>query len=182
MNLIMIKEKISRQRLEELFSQVVKEALSIGIPISKEISDIRINTRAKARFGCCKQEKRPLGKKRFIIEISERVLCAEEKIIRQIIAHELLHTANGCMNHGAKWKEYAEAMNSAFGYNITRTSTYEKLGLSSPEKVSRSESGYKYILKCQECGAEILRKKRCKVVDNPEHYRCGKCGGALKLQ
>lgn len=181
MNLIMTKEKISERRLKELFEQVRKEAESIEIPISRNIAEIKINTRAKARFGCCRQQNKPLSGKTYVIEISERVLCSEEKNIRQIIAHELLHTCKGCMNHGDKWKTYAQAMNNTWGYNITRTSSYEKLGLQPPERRNPTAAEYKYVLECQQCGAKILRKKRCKVVENPQHYRCGKCGGSLKL-
>lgn len=44
----------------------------------------------------------------------------EEKIIQMTIVHELLHTCEGCFNHGAKWKYYAEVMNNKYGYQITR--------------------------------------------------------------
>ena len=181
MNLIMTREIISYEKLNKLFMQVMQEAQSIGVPISRNISAIKINRRAKSRLGCCRQEKKPFGAGSYTIEISERVLAADEKIIRQIIAHELLHTCRGCMNHADTWKKYAEAMNRSFGYNIKRTSSGEELGLEPAERKIREDEEYRYILICQQCGAEIKRKKRCKVVDNPAHYRCGKCGGTLKL-
>ena len=182
--MIMEKNKITMVRLEELFKEVTEEVRGVGIPVSARIVGPVINTRAKARFGCCKAGKKTIGPVSYTIEISSAVLAADEKFIKEIIAHELLHTCKGCMNHGKKWKQYTETLHAAYGYNITRTSTYESLGLERPESASSSgqPQGYKYRLVCQNCGGEILRKKMCKVVANPGNYRCGKCGGHLKLE
>ena len=50
-----------QDRLEELFEECTKELNSICINIkdNKEIGeiDIKINSRATKRYGCCKQEK-----------------------------------------------------------------------------------------------------------------------------
>lgn len=171
---------ISEDRLAELFGQVVKELTSIGIPISSRIRGPVINSRARARFGCCKAEKKTAMPTVYTIEISRKTLAAPENKIKEIIAHELLHTCKGCMNHGKKWKEYASHLRRAFGYDITRTTTSESLGLEETPAL-RTGTDYRYRLVCQGCGAEILRNKRCKVVENPGNYRCGKCGGSLKL-
>jgi len=182
LNLIMERKRISTQRLEELFKEVIKEAENIGIPIARTLAPLKINTRAKARFGCCRLEKKPFGRSEYHIEISEKTLYSSEKNIKQIIAHELLHTCPDCMNHGERWKVYASAMNKVYGYNITRTSTDEKLGLRPEDSTGIREQSYKYTLICQKCSAKIRRKRMCKVVENPDRYRCGKCGGKLKLE
>ena len=171
---------ISEERLKELFIQVVIEIRNLGIPISSRIRGPVINSRARARFGCCKAEKKTDMPTVYTIEISRKTLAAPENKIREIIAHELLHTCRGCMNHGRKWKDYTSLLRQALGYDITRTTTAESLGLEEMP-VHRSSGTYKYRLVCQGCGAEILRQKRCKVVENPGKYRCGKCGGLLKL-
>ena len=165
------------KKLDMLVAEVAEEGKSIGIPISNRITDVKVNTRAKARLGSCRQIKKPLQKDSFIIEISHRLFEAEEKKIKEVIAHELLHTCPGCMNHGKKWKLYAEEMNRAFGYGITRTYTDEKIGIT--PLPTREE--YKYTLVCNGCGTLIKRKRRCRLVENPELYRCGKCGGTMKL-
>ena len=174
----MEKEKINDARLAELFNEVIREAISIGIPIGMDIRGPVVNKRAKTRFGCCKAEKIFPGTVQYTIEISERILTAPEKNIKEIIAHELLHTCRGCMNHGKKWKTYAEKFGNAFGYKITRTSTDTSFGLS----VTKAEAAPpRYMLVSSRCGREYLRRRRSRVVEHPEQYRCGKCGGHLKL-
>ena len=171
------KEKINLERLTQLFNQVMDEAQNIGIPISRNIYGPIINTRAKARFGCCIVENKVPGNTWYTIEISAHTLEAPEKSIKEIIAHELLHTCKGCMNHGKIWKIYAERFNESYGYNITRTSSAEILGL---EETGKNIPPAKYILVCSKCGKQFPRKRRSKAVQSPEKYRCGKCGGQLK--
>lgn len=166
------------ERLKKLFKEVQQEVRSIGIPISRNVYGPVVNTRTRARLGCCRAEKKPLAQTTYTIEISATVLDAPDHDIKEIIAHELLHTCRDCMNHGKKWKEYAALLERAYGYKITRTRSYESLGLKAPEQ---RETDYRYRLVCTGCGAEILRKRRCKVVENPGSYRCGKCGGTLKI-
>ena len=83
---IMEEKNINYERLKKLFDEVVREAVSLGIPISRNIHGPVINTRAKARFGCCKANKKTMGPVSYTIEISERVLAAGEKNIKEIIA------------------------------------------------------------------------------------------------
>jgi len=35
---------------------------------------------------------------------------------------------------------------------------------------------------CTDCGARLARYRRSKLVDNPEQYRCGDCGGAFRVE
>ena len=100
------------------------------------------------------------------------MLGAEEKAVMQTLAHEVLHTCYGCSNHGARWKGYAARMNAAYGYEIARTDSCEKLGVPDTKKV-------RYLLVCTKCGAQIRRSRRSPLVDHPERYRC-RCGGALE--
>ena len=39
-----------------------------------------------------------------------------------------------------------------------------------------------YRIVCRECGMEIIRRRRCKLVENTDRYRCGKCGGKLEIR
>ena len=52
--------------------------------------------------------------------------------------------------------------------------SYEEKGV----KDNRVKPTYRYVLKCESCGREVLRQKKCAVVEHPEHYRC-ECGGKL---
>lgn len=168
---------MENRELNILGSNLIKQLKDIGIPISNNISEIKINNKAKARFGACKIKKSILGKS-FTIEISSEILECDIKMISEVIIHELLHTCPGCFNHGKKWKLYCNEVERSLGYRITRTQKYEDIGLEKP--VDKEQ--IKYIVKCSGCGAEFPRKRLCNIVRNPEKYKCGKCGNILYLQ
>lgn len=91
----------------------------------------------------------------------------------ETIIHEILHTCDGCMNHGKLWKRYAEIIRIKTGYNVTRTSSFEKFGLERPQT--------KYVFVCEDCGQIIRRDRMSKFVKNYHHYRCGECGGHFRF-
>ncbi len=154
----------------QLMQEVKREMKAVKIPVSSHISpDVKINTRAKKRFGCCIQKG-----SYFTIELSDRLLNAPEKSCRQTLAHELIHTCPGCYNHGEKFLYYAAIMNRTYGYSIKRTNSGEELGL----KEQPREKNIKYILQCEKCGNFIMRERYSNVIKYPSRYRC-RCGGKL---
>lgn len=156
---------------DKLLIAVRKEAQKINIPVSDKISShVVVNSRAKTRFGQCK-----MSGGCYVIELSSRLLDAPEISCRQTIAHELIHTCAGCMNHGDKFKYYAAKMNRAYGYNISRTNSAEEMGVGNCTKDA------KYIIVCKKCGKEIPRSRKSPLTDHPEYYKC-KCGGELYLK
>lgn len=167
-------EIIEKVDVDQLLEEVKREARALSIPFSQQtLEQVVLNRRAKKRFGCCKKTGQG-----YIIEISEMVLSCEEKIIKQILAHELLHTCKDCYNHSPKWKAYAALMNEAYGYEIKRTCSREELGL---QEVGGglSEFGVKYRLQCMDCGKVIQRQRKSRLIRYPWLYRC-RCGGKLK--
>ena len=153
---------------DALLKEVMAQAWALGIPLSKSIAPhVRINSRAATRFGCCKYEGG-----RQIIEVASRIADGPEESCRETLAHEVLHTCWGCRNHGKRWKEYAGRMNLAYGYHISRTSTNEKMGV-------EEERPYKYLLRCESCGAEFKRLRASALTREPGSYHC-KCGGRIK--
>ena len=147
---------------------VISEAKALNIPVSDEIdSKVAVNSRAVRRFGCC-----IVKDNKFYIEISSKLLDAPEQMRKQTLAHEILHTCPDARITEIGGNSMPK-MNSAYGYNISRATTHEQLGID--DTVS-----YRYLLKCQNCGAEIKRMRRSKLTDHPELYRC-KCGGKLNL-
>lgn len=153
--------------VDALLAQVIGEALAIGIPVSRQISPTVVpNTRAVSRFGCCRR--RGEG---YEIELSARLLEAGEAVVRETLAHEVLHTCRGCQNHGGRWREYAARMGAAYGYHITRAGTWEAMGLADQRPA-------RYLLRCERCGLELKRARASSLVKHPERYRC-RCGGRL---
>ncbi len=81
---------------DALLARAVEQARALGIPVSARISPrVAVNRRAVTRFGCCIRR----GGE-YVIELSERLLEAEERACMQTLAHEVLHTCPGCRNHG----------------------------------------------------------------------------------
>lgn len=164
-----------REDVDKVLRDVIREAKAVDIPIPNNINkQVYINPRPKRRFGCCSTK----GGK-FYIEISEFLLKAKDEKIRGVIAHEVLHTCRGCRDHGTRWKEYADRMNKAYGYNIKRVSSFEEMGLETIERPDR-DSNIKYIIKCEKCGMEYPRQRFTCVMQKIDAYRC-QCGGKLTL-
>lgn len=162
------------QKYNNLLQEVITEATNINIPISINIvPTITINTRAKGRFGQCKKHNG-----QYLIEISQYLTEAEEKYIREVLAHEILHTCPNCMNHGRQWKLHAMRMNYKYGYEISRTNSCANMGITSP-KITEA----KYVIICQDCGCKTHKQRECKVIRLIDKCHCGKCGSKnLKLQ
>lgn len=150
--------------------QEMEETLkNLRIPISGKIAPkLQVNFRAKRRLGCC-----VLKSGVYSIEVSASLLGRPE-LLRQTIAHELLHTCKGCGNHGTLWKAYAARVNEALGYSVQRLTPADPQD-SAPLRTEE----VKYVLLCTSCGAKIPRCRMSKVVKYPWRYRC-KCGGKLK--
>lgn len=164
---------VSRQQeLNRLLREQTAFLRSLSIPVSERIlPEVRINTRAKARLGCCL-----LKNGQFTIEISSVLLEEEgpqaQMLLRQTLLHELLHTCPGCQNHGVLWKRYAALVSRETGCQITRTYPRKSEPPSAP-------ADFPYLLQCEQCGKLIGRRKLTAVVRDPDRYRC-RCGGRLK--
>ena len=106
-------------RIRVLMKEAEEELRSIGIKPSSKILEIKANHRAKKRLGCCKIERKGLGQV-FRIEISAVLADASDKVLKQVILHELLHTCPGCFNHETNWKKLAEMVNQTKTEHLRR--------------------------------------------------------------
>lgn len=155
---------------DKLLKSVISEARTIGVPVSDKIEPrVKINSRAVRRFGRC-----VLSNGKYTIELSSMLIDAPERSCRQTIAHEIIHTCPGCMDHGKIFRRYAEMMNNAYGYSVSRTGSREEMGI--PD-----EENYRFAIICQKCGKKILRLRRSSITDDPSRYRC-ECGGRLRVE
>lgn len=165
-------ETEEKKLLKETSKRCIEIMEELDIPIAQNVYFI-INSRAKSRYGQCRRIHS--WDNEFEIQVSDMVLDKEVPIksLETVILHELLHTVEGCMNHGAKWKALANKINKAYGYEIERTSNREKLGIKEDKTVN-------YKFECTCCGQEITRTRRSRFVDNYSYYRCGRCKGSFK--
>lgn len=103
---------------------VLEQVRAAGIPASAQIDpQVRVNTRAKKRYGRC-----IFRDGRYEIELSARLQAADSSVVHTVLAHEVLHTCPGCMNHGARWKQYAAKMGSGTGirFSARRTTAFSR--------------------------------------------------------
>lgn len=168
--------------LQKLYQECLNELTDIGI-VCGNIKSVTVNTKAKSRWGLCKRKtvidyKSPVQKYEFEISISYRLLEDEVKdeAAKNTIIHELLHTCEGGHGHKGNWQRLANRVNTAYGYDIKRTTSYDEKGV---EDI-RVAPVYKYVIACEECGHEYKRTKQTSLIKAPERYRCGKCGGKLQ--
>ena len=158
--------------LLELVRQCQLEIAPLRIPWGR-VRNWSVNTRAKARWGLCTK----VGRGVFDIQVAASLLevSLDDQPVKDTIVHELLHTVPGCFKHTGKWRQYADLINKLLPhYSIKIHSSYEEKGV----KDNRAVPTYRYVLKCESCNREVLRQKKCAVVERPEYYRC-KCGGKL---
>lgn len=151
--------------------ECMSELGAIGIPY--RTSFFEVNHRAVYRWGLCRSN----GDGTFTIQISSVLLDDNNSIegLKNTIIHELIHTCVDCMNHGKKWKEYADRVNKHYGYDIKRTSNSEEKGVSVN---TIKENKRHYEVTCSSCGKKFIYYRDCKVTKNPSRFHCS-CGGRL---
>lgn len=154
-----------------LFREVKKDAISLDIPFN-DIADVIISKRAKRRFGSCKYNEEDDA---YYISVSEFILDDNVPIwpIKETLMHELIHSCDGCMNHGDEFKKWANIAGK-LGYKVTRTKNRADFNLK-----NRELPPTKYSISCTKCGHTYHRSKMCKLVKTPERFRCGECGNRL---
>ena len=169
------------RNLDDYALQCMFELDSIGIPYGN-VKSFEINTRAHSRWGQCRVI--PGG---FSININSDLLDErnDESGLKNTIIHELLHTCDGCLNHGAKWVAYANKVHKLLGYNIKRQSTADEKGVYFQSGKGTGNRGYKYLLVCPFCGANCGKYKNlCDTVKTAKRggYLCGRCKATLIVE
>lgn len=145
-----------------------KELKKAGMPLG-EVIDIRIANRFNSCGRCVR-----VGTNKYVIELSRFMLDTTENEIAGTFCHELIHTIDGCMNHGRKFRAFAEAFNKVAGLHITTTNRKETV-------IAARGSIAKYITTCIKCGAKTYNNRMTDFVKfasgkvSKYPYRC-KCG------
>lgn len=161
---------MTQEELNALLQEMIQRLRGLKIPVSERIQpEVTINRRAKKRLGCCFCGKDGV----YRIEVSASLLSDPEKL-RMTLAHELLHTCYGCMNHGKRWKSYALRVKDSLGISVSRLMPLKE------EEQSPEEVLLRYVVECQSCKKRYPRQRLSNLIKHPERYRCGKCGGKLK--
>ena len=160
-----------REDLNLLLAKAIHEVEDVGI-VPGEIDKELLLTNGTSEFGRC--TKKPNGS--FTIHISKHIVNIEEEDLMEVLVHEVLHSVDGCMNHGPLWRKAADIMNEKKGYNISRTTKSSNMNLTSEHQAILK----RYAVTCVGCGSTLHRQRKSKLINYPELYTCGACGGELE--
>lgn len=161
--------------LQSIYMEVKTELKRINMDYSPRIAGIKVNGRLKACAGQCTLN---LLSGVYFIEIARFMVqdAVETQSLKNVIAHEIIHTCPDCMNHDAEFTKRAGRLNRMLGYNVKISDTEEEM---SKHGVEVPHESYKYAFVCKKCGAKIPRKRWSKTMENVKQFRHGGCGGNL---
>lgn len=154
----------------QLYAKICLEELdAIGVEYGN-IVEFSINTRAKSRWGQCRYNR---ATKEYKINIASILLTEEasEKALKDTLFHEIIHTCDGCFDHGREWQSVADLVNDCYAMNIKRCTTSEEKGVD----LERTKN-YKYYFKCSKCGQVVKRQRESQFTRMYSKYGCGRCG------
>ncbi|MCP3795616.1 SprT family protein [Paenibacillus sp. CH40] len=150
---------MSNEELQEWVERISLE--SFGVPFRHQAT---FNARLSSTGG-------RYFMKSHHIEINPHQLAAYgrsevEKIIKHELCHYHLHLRGmGYQHRDADFKAWLARVG---GSRHCQTL---------PGRMERKPQPYRYKLVCVSCQQEYMRKRKM----NPQRYRCGKCGGKLRL-
>lgn len=110
------------EEIKEMVLKYRKELKANNIPVGV-IDDVKIARRNAQYFAITQMN----IKCHYDIYISGKAIMAGEESLKNTLLHELCHTIRGCMNHGEKFKRYAERVSNIYNVNITTRATKEEI-------------------------------------------------------
>lgn len=144
--------------IQNLYQEVRQELIAIDIPIQDavlELSDFRT-----IPGKCVYQDNK------YKIQIMRKIASNKNiKLLKKVIAHELLHTIKGCDNHKEEWLNYAHKAESAYNYGLFKGHDINTLFHKELPVVSQ--------FKCLKCGLTF----DCR--DDSEEVNCSWCNNPM---
>lgn len=142
--------------LQKLFTECINELEVIDIPFSKNIVKVTANNRLSSTYGKCKRFRNNDKTFDYQIEIASFLLDERlpDKVVRSTLMHEIVHTCNGCFDHGKLFHKYGEIISDCYDVEITtyvsneRMKIVEKAGVVHKRKQPNSDS---WEFKCIGC-------------------------------
>lgn len=156
--------------LNRLLDSALAMCDEVGIPYGT-IKEIKLNNRLSRAWGRCLTSD---GRKTFWIEIQGKFAQDEfstDKAVIAVIIHEIIHTCEGCWNHGSQFMAYGKLITDRFGIKVAATDSPENLTVDS---IAWNRSK-KYEVKCN-CRS-IYKDRMCDIIRFPRTYTCNYCHG-----
>ena len=114
--------------LQELFERAKDYMDAIDVPYG-EIVSVKVNGRYKNKYGTCRGFYQN-GKKVYEIQIAKFLLSekiTDDKVVLSTICHEICHSIEGCMNHGAKWHYWMDLVADCYDLDNGRCVSKERV-------------------------------------------------------
>ena len=158
--------------LEQMMYTCKQQLVSLGFSeLNSKLYNLEINPRFRKKLGQCCYNRKSMF---YTIKISKNFMQVCPEHVKNTMMHELIHSINGCMNHGPNFQYVANLVNNKFGYNVSTTSYYD-----SYNNYLNNTKNYRYKLKCNSCGKEWRYEKAGKLVrgvqSNPHYCTCPYC-------
>ena len=156
---------MTKNEVKKLLYHYMCDMIARGIEVGK-VEGLYF-TESSRKFGFCKKMKNGC----FQIWITDLAMHGD---IKATIVHELIHTVEGCFNHGKEFQSLAKWLSSVYGVEIGTRASKNEMALSEEYRIAKA----KYVIRCKKCGQTILRQRATRLVKLPMTYSCG-CGGEL---
>lgn len=161
--------------LQKTVDEVKKDMDEVGVPYNPDIP-IFISERYSRALGKCYYQTRDNKRIATKIGISKEIIdYGDWDLIRNVICHELIHSADDCVYcyHGGVWKVYADKMNRYKNYHISRITHV-------PDEMHEHYNNYHFIIECQGCHTKSYFQRSTKTVEavkkGQKTIKCKKCG------
>lgn len=161
---------------------VINEAIQNGIKVIKSVYPrFVIPTFTSVKIGKSRTSWASISKNQdnsFKLRVSncyEEISNSQKAKIRleSTMIHELIHTIPGCLNHGKKFKLFANLINEKYNnkYHICRCTSMTEFGINQKNK------NIKYIIECSNCHNQYEYKRKPKYSSSfiHEFCWCNKC-------
>lgn len=165
---------MSNEIIQQIFEETIEKMRKDKFPLGKDIKPIVLPMSSKRILGRCRYKRTGVylntrGRKYeysyqiFLNEIFMKNAESQKDAIQSVLTHELIHTIDGCHNHKARFKAYAQKANNLYP-NIHVSTTATNLEVEQFHK--ETEKDAKYIAKCQSCGKRILFFRKTKAISS----------------
>ncbi len=166
--------KNEERRAQEIFAELVNEFTDKKI-VGFHSGNVRPKLKfekSTREFGSC--QRIYVGNDRYEFKVSINTYALQnEECVRNTLAHELVHTCDGCFNHGKQFKRVGYWVKRKMGIDVNTYGTAEE-ALKSGLRDHQINSA-KYIVGCPTCNQRWYKQRMCKVVEYPQFFSCAKC-------
>lgn len=160
--------KYTTEQVKKMVYSFREDMLSRGIKVGR-ICNVKFD-KSTHNFGTC------LRVMKGVYEITITDLGLHGDVISTIV-HELIHTVDGCYDHGSKFQSIAKKLSKIYNLDLSTKASKKEMDMTREYRISKA----KYVVKCSNpsCPCIILRYRAVGVVKHPERYHCGTCGSKM---